>query len=172
MITNKIILIIIVITSIIVIPVQVVTTFVLGILVSLTFGLLLIPISFIWTVLFFGPLLGLSYAYERVAILRPFISIIGIPLAVLADTYVAIMPSMGEWESRNQKLILCQTFPYTWRFIQLQNGKDVIEQNDVLTKVLREVAGAKPLSKYLDNLRADVVSRPYYMKKNYWNQRY
>lgn len=167
MITNKIVLIMITITSFIVIPVQLVTTLVLGILVSLTFGLLLIPISFIWTVLFFGPLLGLSYAYERVVILRPFISIIGIPLAVLGNAYVAIMPSMGEWESRNQKLILCETFPYTWKFMQLQSGKNVIEQNDVLTKVLREVSGAKPLAKYLDNLRADVISRPYYMKKNY-----
>lgn len=166
MITNRIILLLISITSIIVIPIQLVSTFVLGILVSLTFGLLLIPISLTWIIFFFAPLLGLSYVFERVTIARPFISIIGIPLAVIGDAYVAIMPSMGELESRFSKMIICQTFPYTWRFIQLQKGKNVIEQNDVLTRILSAVSGAKPLGKYLDNLRADVISRPYYMNKN------
>jgi len=162
MITNKIIHIIIVITAFIVVPVQFVTTFVLGLLVSLTLGLLLIPISLLWSVLFLGPLLGLSYVYERIVILRPFISIIGIPLAVIGDTYVALMPSMGEMDSRYQKLILCQTFPYSWKFIQFQNNKLNIGENDVLTKILREVSRAKPLSKYLDTLRSDVYSREYY----------
>ena len=162
MFTNKIIHIIIVITSFIVVPVQIVTTFVLGLLVSLTFGLLLIPISLLWIVLFLGSLLGLSYVYERIVILRPFISIIGIPLAVIGDTYVALMPSMGEMDSRYQKLILCQTFPYTWKFIQFQNNKLNIGENDVLIKILREVSKAKPLDKYLNGLRADVYSREYY----------
>ena len=167
MITNKIIHIIIAITGFIVIPVQMVTTFVLGLLVSLTFGLLLIPISFIWTALFLGPLLGLSYVYERVVILRPFISVIGIPLAVLGDTYVALMPSMGEIDGRYEKLVLCQTFPYTWKFIQFQKGKLNIEKDDVLAKILKEVSRAKPLCKHLDGLRADVYSRPDYMSGKY-----
>lgn len=167
MVTNKIIHIAIVITAFIVVPIQIVTTFVLGILVSLTFGLLLIPISFIWTVLFLGPLLGLSYVYERVAILRPFISIIGIPLAVIGDAYVALMPSMGEMDSRFTKLIICQTFPYTWKFLQFQKGKLNIEKDDVLAKILKEVSRAKPLSKYLDSLRADVYSRPDYVNGKY-----
>lgn len=167
MITNKIILIFISITGVIVIPIQITTTFVLGILVTLTFGLLLIPISFIWVVLFFGPLLGLSYVYERIAILKPILSAVGIPLAVLGNIYVALMPSMGEWESRFEKMIICQTFPYTWRYMRLKRGNNVIENNDVLTKILREVSKAKPLSKNLDNLRVDVLSRPYYVHKNY-----
>ena len=163
MIINKIIHIIIAITAFIVIPVQLITTFVLGLLVSLTFGLLLIPFSIIWIVLFLGPLLGLSYVYERVAITRPFISIIGIPLAVIGNIYVALLPSMGEMDSRYAKMIICQTFPYTWRFFQFQNNKLNIGKNDVLAKILREVSAAKPLSKYLDTLRADVISRPDYM---------
>ena len=63
MITNKIISIIISITALPILPVQIITTFVLGILVTLTFGLLLIPFTIIWVVLFLGPLLGLSYVY-------------------------------------------------------------------------------------------------------------
>jgi hypothetical protein len=74
---------------------------------------------------------------------------------------------MGERNSRFEKMTICQTFPFTWRYLQLVKGKDVIEPNDVLTKALREVSKTNPLSKYLDALRADVVSRPYYMKRNY-----
>lgn len=167
MITNKIIHALIVFSSVIVIPMQLLTTFILGLLVSLTFGLLLIPISFLWTVIFLGPLLGLSYIYERVVILRPFIAIVGIPLAVIADTYVALMPSMGEMESRYDKLILCQTFPYTWKFLQFQKGKINIGKEDVLTKILQQVSTAKPLKNHLDGLRADVYSRPDYMNGKY-----
>ena len=167
MITNKIILLIIGFTGLILLPVQMITTFVLGLLVNLTFGLLLIPFSIIWVVLFLGPLLGLSYVYERIAITRPFISIIGIPLAVIADEYVALLPSMGEMDSRYAKMIICQTFPYTWRYIQFQNNKLNIGKNDVLTKILREVSRAKPLSKYLDGLRTEVYTRKDYLNGKY-----
>jgi hypothetical protein len=88
-------------------------------------------------------------------------------LAVIGDTYVALMPSMSEMDSRYEKLILCQTFPYTWRFLQFQNNKLNIGKSDVLTRILREVSRAKPLDKYLDGLRADVYSRPDYMNGKY-----
>ena len=143
------------------------TTFVLGLLLSLTFGLLLIPISLIWVVLFLGPLLSLSYVYERVTILRPFIAVMGIPLAVMGDIYVSLIPTMGEIESRLSKLVLCQTFPYTWKFTQLQKGKENIKNGDVLAKILKEVSKTTPLSKYLDELRADVYSRPENMDVGY-----
>lgn len=113
MVTNKIIDIIITITAWVVLPVQIVTTFVLGILVNLTFGLLLLPFSLIWMVLFFGPLLGLSYVWERIPVARLFISAVGVPLAVLGDIFVCLIPSMGEIESRVVKLLYCQTFPFT-----------------------------------------------------------
>jgi len=167
MITNKIIHIFIAITGIIIIPIQIVTTFILGLFVSLTFNLLLIPISIVWTACFLGPLLGLSYVYERIAILRPFISIIGIPLAVIGVTFVALLPSMGEMDSKYEKLILCRTFPYAWRFLQFRNNKLNIGKNDVLAKILRVIARGKPFNKYLDGLRADVYSRPDYMNGKY-----
>ncbi len=152
MITNKIIIIIISITAFIVFPIQIITTFVLGILVNLTFGLLLIPFSIIWMVLFVGPLLGLSYVYERVAITRPLIAIIGIPLAVLGNIYVALLPSMGELDSRYAKMIFCQTFPYTWRFFQYQNRKLNMEPNDILVKILQGFSKVPPLRHYLMRL--------------------
>lgn len=153
MITNKIISIIISITGIIVIPAQIITTFVLGILVSLTFGLPLILFSAIWIALFYGPLLGLSYMYEQIVIARPFISIVGIPLAIIGNTFVTLIPSMGELESRFIKLIYCQSFPYTWRFHQFYTRKLYITQEDVLNKVLKEISTAVPLGEFIAKLK-------------------
>ena len=117
----------------------------------------------------FYPLLGLSYVYEKIIILRPFIAIIGIPLALLGDTYVALVPSMGEMDSRFQRMVLCQTFPYTWKFIQFQNNKLNVKKDDVLIKIIREVSRSESLNKYLDGLRADVYSRSEIMSGKYGN---
>jgi len=75
-----------------VIPVQLVTTFVLGILVSVTFGLLLFPMSLIWIVCFLGPLLGLSWVWEKAPFLRIPIAVVGIPLAFVGNIYACLMP--------------------------------------------------------------------------------
>jgi hypothetical protein len=129
MLANKILHVILTLLSFIVIPVQLVTTFVLGILVYLTFDLLLLPLSFVWIILFFGPLLGLSYVYERLPIFRPLISLVGVPLAVLGDIYVALVPSMGEMDSRWSKMLYCQTFPYTYEFHRVYTKKQKVSQN-------------------------------------------
>ena len=152
MITNKIISTILTIVSFIVIPIQFITTFVLGLLVRITFGLLLIPLSIVWTILFLGPLLGLSFIYERIFIVRIFVVIIGIPLAIIGDTYIALIPSMGELESRYSKMIYCQTFPYTYRYHQFSNRKLTLKPNDILYKIFNEVGKTEPLRIYLENI--------------------
>lgn len=150
MITNKIISIIITITSFIVVPIQLITTFLLGLLVKITFGLLLIPFSIIWVILFLGPLLGLSYIYEKVFIVRPIIAIVGIPLAIIGDTYVALLPSMGEADSRFSKMIICQTFPYSYSYFQYSSHKLNLEPDNILNKIFVEVSKSKPLGEYLN----------------------
>jgi hypothetical protein len=152
MLANKIISVVIAVTGFIVVPIQLITTFILGLLVKITFGFLLIPFSIIWIILFLGPLLGLSFVYERVYILRIISAIIGIPIAVLGDTYVALLPSMGEMESRYSKMILCQTFPYTFRYLQFSKGKFLLEKDDILFTIFVEVSKAKPLGNYLENI--------------------
>lgn len=166
MFTNKIILTIITITAIIVIPIQFITTSILGLLVNLTFGLLLIPLSIVWVIIFYGPLLGLSYLYEKIFFLRPLIALIGIPLAVIADTYVALMPSMGEIESRCEKMIICQTFPYTWKYTQLKKDRINLAKNDVLNKIIKDIARAEPLHKHLDKLAIKIYSRESHLRGN------
>ncbi|MFC1954477.1 hypothetical protein ACFLVZ_01475 [Chloroflexota bacterium] len=152
MLTNKILDILITITSFVTVPVQLVTTLILGILVRLTFGLLLFPFSFVWIVLFLLPLIGISFVWEKIKFARWLVAIIGVPIALIGDTYVSLIPSMGEMESRIVKMLYCQTYPYTWKFHQLHNGKLKIHSNDELYVVLRRVSKDKAISEYLNIL--------------------
>ncbi len=149
MLTNKIVDLFLTITAWVVVPLQIITTFLLGILVTLTFGLLLLPLSLLWVVLFLGPLLGFSYIWEHVPFARLFVSILGIPLAIIADAYVCLIPSMGEMDSRIVKLLYCQTFPYTWRFHQFHNHKWNIDLDNDLNKIFQRVSKDIAIRQYL-----------------------
>ncbi len=149
MLTNKIIDLLITITAFVTVPLQIITTFVLGILVQLTFGLLLLPFSLVWIVLFLGPLIGVSHVWERVPFIRLFASMFGIPLAVIGDIYVSLIPSMGEMDSRIVKMLYCQTFPYTWRFHQFHNRKLNIDSKNDLYKVFHRVSKDIAIRQYL-----------------------
>ena len=127
---NRILNIVLTVLAWVVVPLQIVTTFVLGILVSISFGLLLLPISLVWMVLL-GPLLGLSWVSQKAPLLRNLIGIIFLPWAVVADTFVALMPSMGELENRAAKLMLCNTWPFTWEFQQFWSGRLDLTSSDV-----------------------------------------
>ena len=106
----------------VVVPVQVVTTFILGILASISFGLLLLPTSAIWIVLLF-PMLGTSWLCSKAEALRNPLGVLGIPWAALTNTYACLIPSMGEVESRAAKLMLTESWPFTWEFWQFQRGR-------------------------------------------------
>lgn len=126
MIANQVLSVLIGIFSFVVVPVQFVTTFVLGILVAITFGLLLIPISLVWIMFFYGPLLGLSWVWEKVEPvpgLPLLVDMFGVPLALLGSTYVALMPSMGEIKSRAEKLRICWTWPFTLEYMRFERGE-------------------------------------------------
>jgi len=103
---NRILNAILTISAVVVVPLQIITTIVLGLAVTVTFGLLLLPISLIWALLLF-PMVGLSWVCNKTPALRDVIGIVFIPWAVIANTFVALMPSMGEMENRASKLMLC-----------------------------------------------------------------
>lgn len=151
MITNKVIDILITILAWIVVPLQIITTFLLGILVTLTFGLLLYPLSIIWIVLFLGPLIGISFLWEKASFIRPFISILGIPFALIGDIYVSLMPSMGEIDSRVVKMLYCQTFPYTWSFHKIHTKHININSNDKLMRIFNRISKDKAIRQYILN---------------------
>lgn len=138
MIANRILNVVLGILGFVVIPVQIVTTFVLGLAVSLSFGLLLLPISFVWAILLF-PMLALSWLCNKAPALRDVLGIIFIPWVVVADTFVALMPSMGELENRASKLMLCNSWPYTWEFWRFLSRKLDLESADPASIALYEV---------------------------------
>ena len=140
MVANQILNIMLTILAWVVLPLSLVSTFVLGLLVSITFGLLLLPISLIWFVFFLGPLLGLSWLCKRIKIFRNLIGILFIPWVVLADMFVCLMPSMGELENRAVKLILCETWPFSWDFWQFWSGRlDLTSSESLEAQTLEEV---------------------------------
>jgi hypothetical protein len=152
--TNKILDVLITITAFIVVPLEMITTFVLGLLVRLTLGLLLFPFSFVWAVLFLFPLIGISYMSEQVKIVRWLLSILGLPLALCGDIYTSLIPSMGEMDSRIVKLLYCQTFPYTWQFHQFY-GRKKPNINEELSVIFQRVSKDKAIKGYLERTLTD-----------------
>ena len=129
MIANRVLDFLFTILAPLVLVVQIVTTFLLGILVSLSFGLLLFPISFLW-MLQFGFLLSLSWLCNKLPWLRNVIGFLGIPFALFAGIFVSLMPSMGEVESRAVKLLLCESWPFTWEFWKYQSNEIEMESRE------------------------------------------
>ncbi len=142
---NRVLHVILTVFAVIVVPLQLVTTLVLGIVVSLSFGLLLLPLSFVWIILLL-PLLGGSWLCSRAAWLRNPIGVLGVPWAVLANTYVCLIPSMGEIESRVAKLIITETWPFSWEFYQFQMGRFDLDSTpaEALREVLARVSRDEP----------------------------
>jgi len=133
---NRILDVILTVLAWIVLPLQIVTTFVLGLLASVSFGLLLLPISLVWMVLIL-PMVGASWLCGRIEQLRNPIGLLGIPLAAVAHTYACLVPSMGEFERRAAKLMLTGCWPFSWEFWQFQAGNLDIDSADA--ESLREV---------------------------------
>lgn len=102
-------------------PLQLVTTLVLGILARLTFGLILIPFSLVWMILL-GWLLATSWAWEKIPLVRPILALVGIPSAAIAVSYASFLPEMGEWDSRVVKQRLCWVWPFTLDYLRYERG--------------------------------------------------
>ena len=148
---NKIVDSLVSVTAFVVVPLQFVSTLLLGCLVTITFGALLLPISFLWMVLFLWPLLWLSRLWDKVSLLRIPCGIVGIPLAVLGNAYTAMMPSMGHTKSRVSKLLICQTWPFSQQFMAYTAGK--LRSHTELDEILNRLASRdRAIYEYLANL--------------------
>ena len=89
-----------------------ITTFILGLLVFVTFGMLLIPLSLIWMI-FLGPMIATSWLWIHVPPIRPILLIPGVLYSELAGLFAAMMPEMGEWDWRATKLAMCECWPHS-----------------------------------------------------------
>ena len=158
MLTNNIIRIVTGLLGFVLIPIVPISTFVLGLLASLTFGLLLLPISLVWSICFYFPLLGLSFVYENFKLLRPIAAIIGIPIAIVGEAFVSLMPSMGENDSKMAKWLSTTSFPFTYSISQFNNPKKIryLMKKEGHYKMLleilyREKSGNPLMTAYIDN---------------------
>jgi len=147
---NKIVDSVIEALDFVVVPIQVILTIPLGCLVLITLGLYLFPVDLIWMTLFLGPLVGLSWLWDKVPLLRIPAAILGIPAAVLGDVYTAIAPSIGE-ESRITRTLVCRTWPFSRQFVAFKSLKTAPTSD--LEQVLSRLASTNPeVSRYLRNV--------------------
>lgn len=147
MLANRILTVLCNITGFVTVPLQFVTTFVLGLLVSISFGLLMLPILLIWILLSF-PMIGASWLTAKIGWLRTPIGLLGIPWAIIAHTFIALMPSMGELESRTVKIMIADSWPYSWEFWRFQAGKLGLyePENYCLREVVERISRGCPLA--------------------------
>lgn len=101
-------------------PIQLITTFVFGLLAQLTFGIFLWISSVIWMI-FLGILLATSWLWLKVPLLRVILFIPGIIWAVISSIFATLMPCMGEFDARKIKLDLCNIWPLSWNLIKQYN---------------------------------------------------
>jgi hypothetical protein len=109
-------------------PIQLATAFVLGCLAFPTYDLILWPLVLVWIVLFMGPLLAMSWLWEKAPLLRLPLAILGVPAAILGGIYVGLMPAMGEFASKPMKLLTCWTWPFSLDYLQYQRGEDLEDE--------------------------------------------
>ena len=101
-----------------------ISTFFLGILTGCTFGILLLPLSFVW-LLFFGFLMSTSWLWIHVPILRPLLLIPGVIVAVVADIYCSLIPDMGEKFQKVLKMGFCDSWPYSYIVFQIHRESGI-----------------------------------------------
>ena len=97
-------------------PVELVTTFVGGCLIALTFGLFLLVLAAIWLPLL-GLLLGTSWLWLKAWPLRPVLLIPGVLIALLSHVFVILAPE-PERDVKDAKLALAEEWPLTWYLLR------------------------------------------------------
>lgn len=84
-----------------------------GYLVTVTFGLLLLPLRLLWLP-FLGFLLGSGWLWVKVPLSRPFLIFPGVLLSAVANIYIAMVPDMGQSYQKQLKMIICNLWPYSY----------------------------------------------------------
>jgi len=113
---NRLLKVLLMIIGVPVVILEVPFTLVGGCLVALTFGLLLLLFSLLWLPQL-GLLLGTSWLWKRVWILRPPLALVGIPIALIAEVFVAWTPSMGDVVAKDTKLRLIESWPMSLELV-------------------------------------------------------
>lgn len=97
-------------------PIQIVTTSIGGCLIALTFGLLILVLTVIWLP-FYGLLLGTSWLWLSAWYLRPILLLPGLLVSLVAGAYVMLAPE-PEKDAKWAKLALAHEWPLSWLLIK------------------------------------------------------
>lgn len=120
--------------SVVLFPIQLLLNLFLNLLSNL--GVFFIPIllclNFIYLLLL-GVVLVSSGVCKYLPILTPFISIIGIPAAILAQFVVTITPALDGLKDRFKKLIVIDFYPYSLDMFLM------VMQKGPATKKIKEI---------------------------------
>ena len=94
---------------------EIVTTFCLSFLLLLFIPPIFLIYAFIMTLIWFpflGFIVGTSWLYKKVPILGFPLSLIGIPIAIIIDIFLQLMPNPDKKDKYN-KAIICKSFPFS-----------------------------------------------------------
>ena len=92
-----------------------VTTFCLSFLLLLFIPPIFLIYAFIMTLIWFpflGFIIGTSWLYQKVPILGISLSLIGIPIVIIIDAFLQLMPNPDRKDKYN-KATICESFPFS-----------------------------------------------------------
>jgi hypothetical protein len=92
---------------------ELITTFILGLIIAIP------PIGFVYVWImtaiwlpFYGFIFGTSWLYKKVLILGIPLSVIGIPIVLIVDMFLQLMPNPDK-EDKYNKALICDSYPFS-----------------------------------------------------------
>ena len=151
-------------------PVQFIMNPIMGLLYLITFNILKVLIDLIWTFLSLISLIGLSYVYEKAIILRPIVSLLGIPFSIFLFIYLIFLVIDDSQEDRMFKVLVCNLFPYSWHFHLFSSCNTMVADTQEYTKLLtlldkQQLTDARA-NIYIGKLKLEFFHKRFKMKEN------
>lgn len=92
---------------------EVITTFLLGIIIAIPpVGLAYVFLMTLIWLPFYGFMVGVSWLYTKVPLIGAPLALVGIPLVILIDAFLQLMPNPDKADKYN-KATVCESFPFS-----------------------------------------------------------
>lgn len=129
-----------------------VSTFLFGLLFSITFGLA----AFVFSVILWWPILivlvGTSWIWIHVPLSRPLLLLPGSVFSRVAEMVTGLMPDMGDWNARAAKGAICESWPLS---LNVFRGPDLEEYGRLTDSWKADLANPSGnIPRYLRKLKA------------------
>ena len=115
-----------------------VSTLVLGILSTITFGIALLPFLVVLWLLNIETV-GTSWLWLNVPVSRVLIVIPGVMIAAVQSNYTALLPYSGDWDSRAEDLARAEAWPRSYLVQQLPTRRrEALDEWELLKRYFVE----------------------------------